>query len=156
MRPVLLRQGRIFLGLGHMVMPPSPGVSAHCRKMSSVLTIVGDKWTVMIVMVLSERPRRFNDMKRTIGGISQQMLTRTLKALERDGFVSRTVHPTVPPQVEYALTDLGYSLAEPLRALGAWAGARLDEIDGNRLRYDIGKGVHLGQSAPAPGEAMTH
>ena len=121
-----------------MDMAATPGVSAHCRKMSSVLTIVGDKWTVMIVMVLAERPRRFNDLKRTIGGISQQMLTRTLKVLERDGAVSRTVRPTVPPQVEYALTDLGRSLSEPLRALGAWAGAHLEAIDENRRRYDRG------------------
>ena len=119
-----------------MDMPAPAGVSAHCRKMSSVLTIVGDKWTVMIVMVLVERPRRFNDIKRTIGGISQQMLTRTLKALERDGAVSRTVHPTVPPQVEYALTDLGHSLAHPLRSLGTWAGEHLDAIEHNRRRYD--------------------
>lgn len=124
-----------------MDMPASPGVSDQCRKMSSVLTIVGDKWTVMIVMVLIDRPRRFNDLKRTIGGISQQMLTRTLKALERDGMASRTVHPTVPPQVEYALTDLGYSLAEPLRALGDWARAHLEQIDQNRLRYDLGRAV---------------
>lgn len=122
-----------------MSLPATPGVSAHCRKMSGVLSIVGDKWTVMIVMVLTERPRRFNDIKRTIGGISQQMLTRTLKALERDGMVSRTVHPTVPPQVEYALTDLGHSLSEPLRALGAWAGRHLDLIDQNRLRYDLAR-----------------
>uniref|UniRef100_UPI0035CCA971 winged helix-turn-helix transcriptional regulator n=1 Tax=uncultured Sphingomonas sp. TaxID=158754 RepID=UPI0035CCA971 len=127
-----------------MDMPASPGVSAHCRKMSSVLTIVGDKWTVMIVMVLMERPRRFNDIKRTIGGISQQMLTRTLKALGRDGMVRRTVHPTVPPRVEYALTDLGYSLAEPLRALGVWASAHLEQIEGNRIRYDLGKSDELG------------
>lgn len=119
-----------------MHMPAPEGVSTHCRKMSSVLTIVGDKWTVMIVMVLTEHPRRFNDIKRTIGGISQQMLTRTLKALERDGMVSRTVRPTLPPQVEYALTDLGYSLAEPLQALGVWAGGHLDQIEGNRRSYD--------------------
>jgi len=135
-----------------MDMPASPGVSAHCRKMSGVLTIVGDKWTVMIVMVLTERPRRFNDIKRTIGGISQQMLTRTLKALERDGMVSRTVHPTVPPQVEYALTELGYSLSEPLRALGAWARAHIEEIDGNRLKYDLIRGIGLKKTAP-PGFA---
>ncbi len=120
-----------------MDMPATPGVSANCRRMSSVLSLVGDKWTVMIVMVLVERPRRFNDIKRTIGGISQQMLTRTLKALDRDGMVSRTVHPTVPPQVEYALTDLGHSLSEPLRALGSWAGRHLELIDENRLRYDM-------------------
>lgn len=119
-----------------MDMPATPGINADCRRMSSVLSLVGDKWTVMIVMVLAERPRRFNDIKRTIGGISQQMLTRTLKALDRDGMVSRTVHPTVPPQVEYALTDLGYSLSEPLRALGAWSGKHLELIDENRHRYD--------------------
>jgi DNA-binding HxlR family transcriptional regulator len=101
----------------------------ECRKMSGILSIVGDKWTVMIVMVLVERPRRFNDLKRTIGGISQQMLTRTLKALERDGMVRRTVHPTVPPQVEYALTALGHSLALPVRDLGRWAREHLDEIE---------------------------
>ena len=122
-----------------MDMPASPGVSAHCRRMNSVLNLVGDKWTVMIVMVLIAHPRRFNDIKRTIGGISQQMLTRTLKALERDGMVSRTVYPTVPPQVEYALTQLGHSLATPLRALGTWAGEHLEEIDDNRLRYDLDK-----------------
>jgi DNA-binding HxlR family transcriptional regulator len=119
-----------------MDMPASPGISARCREMSGVLTIVGDKWTVMIVMVLIERPRRFNEIKRTIGGISQQMLTRTLKALERDGMVSRTVHPTVPPQVEYALTALGHSLSKPLRDLGSWASAHLEQIQANRSSYD--------------------
>ena len=116
--------------------PVAAGVSDQCRKLSGILTIIGDKWTVMIVMILTERPRRFNDIKRTIGGISQQMQTRTLKALERNGMVSRTVYPTVPPQVEYALTELGQSLAVPLRALGAWAGAHLDTIDEHRARYD--------------------
>lgn len=119
-----------------MHMPAPAGMSSHCRKMSEVLTIVGDKWTVMIVMVIIDHPRRFNDIKRTVGGISQQMLTRTLKALERDGMVSRTVHPTVPPQVEYALTDLGQSLAKPLHTLGIWASQHLEEIEGNRQRYD--------------------
>lgn len=132
-----------------MDMPSTPGVSANCRRMSSVLSLVGDKWTVMIVMVLVERPRRFNDIKRTIGGISQQMLTRTLKALDRDGMVSRTVHPTVPPQVEYALTELGYSLSEPLRALGTWAGKHLELIDENRLRYDTAGDIGAGAAAHA-------
>lgn len=118
-----------------MDFPASPGTNAQCLKLSDVLNIVGDKWTVMVVRVIIAHPRRFNDIKRTIGGISQQMLTRTLKALERDGMVSRTVHPTVPPQVEYALTPLGQSLARPLNALALWAGEHLEEIEGNRQRY---------------------
>lgn len=109
---------------------------AGCSGVGDILARVGDKWTVLVVMSLGERPRRFNDLKRRIGGVSQQMLTRTLKALERDGMVSRTVRPTVPPQVEYALTPLGASLAEPVRALGDWAVAHLDTIHARRARYD--------------------
>jgi DNA-binding HxlR family transcriptional regulator len=119
-----------------MALPAQPGLHTDCRKISEILSRVGDKWTVLIVMVLRERPRRFNDIKRTVGGISQQMLTRTLKALERDGMVSRTVHPTVPPQVEYELTALGHSLSEPVMQLGTWAGRHLGEIEANRARYD--------------------
>jgi DNA-binding HxlR family transcriptional regulator len=119
-----------------MNLPAHPGENNDCRRVGSILSLVGDKWTVMIVMILREGPRRFNDIKRTVGGISQQMLTRTLKALERDGMVLRTVHPTVPPQVEYQLTLLGHSLAEPVIQLGAWAGAHLEEIERNRTRFD--------------------
>lgn len=119
-----------------MSLPTLPGIHADCRRVSGVLSLVGDKWTVMIVMVLRERPMRFNELKRTVGGISQQMLTRTLKALERDGMVTRTVHPTVPPQVEYALTALGHSLSEPVIQLGKWVEWHLEEIEGNRMRYD--------------------
>jgi DNA-binding HxlR family transcriptional regulator len=92
-----------------------------CRKVSQVLARVGDKWSVLVVMLLRDGPRRFNDIKRTVGGISQQMLTRTLRSLERDGMVTRTMFPTIPPQVEYALTDLGHSLSKPVLALGLWA-----------------------------------
>lgn len=109
---------------------------AGCSGVSDILGRIGDKWTVLVVMSLGERPRRFNDLKRRIGGVSQQMLTRTLKGLERDGMVSRTVRPTVPPQVEYALTSLGASLAEPVRALGDWAFAHLAQINEHRDRYD--------------------
>lgn len=109
---------------------------AGCSGVSDILGRIGDKWTVLVVMSLGERPRRFNDLKRRIGGVSQQMLTRTLKALERDGMVSRTVRPTVPPQVEYSLTPLGVSLAEPVGALGDWAFARLAEINERRAAYD--------------------
>ena len=114
---------------------PEP-IHVECKRFSSVLSRIGDKWTVMIVLTLTERPRRFNDIKRTIGGISQQMLARTLRALERDGMVARTVHPTVPPQVEYALTALGRSLADPIRELGFWAGTNIAEIESNRLAFD--------------------
>ncbi|MFS0772972.1 winged helix-turn-helix transcriptional regulator [Sphingomonas sp. 1P08PE] len=114
---------------------PEP-VHVECKRFSGILSLIGDKWTVMIVMTLAERPRRFNDIKRTIGGISQQMLARTLRALERDGMVDRTVHPTVPPQVEYALTALGRSLADPIRELGYWAGAHIVEIESNRSAFD--------------------
>ncbi len=118
---------------------PLPLDHNDCREVSRILGLVGDKWTVLIVMTLRERPRRFNEIRRVVGGISQQMLTRTLKALERDGLVSRTVFPTVPPQVEYALTELGHSLSRPVMELGQWAGAHLPEIHAHRARYDAGR-----------------
>jgi DNA-binding HxlR family transcriptional regulator len=99
---------------------------------------MGDKWTVLTIAMLDEQPRRFNELKRLIGGISQQMLTRTLKALERDGMVTRKVHPTVPPQVEYGLTDLGRSLAVPLIQLGMWVLDHLGDIEAHRAVYDEG------------------
>lgn len=113
-----------------------PADRAECREISGILARVGDKWTVLIIMALQEGPRRFNAIKRAVSGISQQMLTRTLKNLERDGLVSRTVHPTVPPQVEYALTGLGVSLSQPVAALGMWARANLVDIVRKRTSYD--------------------
>ncbi|MEI9900164.1 MAG: helix-turn-helix domain-containing protein [Hyphomicrobium sp.] len=104
--------------------------------MSEILSRVGDKWTMQVVVALRDRPRRFNDLKRHVGGISQQMLTRTLKTLERDGMVERTVCATTPPQVEYALTALGRSLSEPVRQLAQWARAHLATIHSNRSHYD--------------------
>ncbi len=119
-----------------MDMPIPLDEHSDCRSVSEILGRVGDKWTVLVVMALRARPRRFNDIKRAVGGVSQQMLTRTLRMLERDGMVSRTVYPTVPPQVEYALTDLGRSLSEPVIQLGQWAQAHLGVIYDNRERYD--------------------
>ena len=111
-------------------------LSDDCRKVSQVLARVGDKWSVLTVMLLRDRPRRFNEMKRIVGGISQQMLTRTLRGLERDGMVTRTIFPTSPPQVEYALTDLGRSLSKPVLALGMWAQEHIAQIDAARGRFD--------------------
>lgn len=101
-----------------------------------VLGRVGDKWSLLVIVLLQPSPRRFNDMKRSIDGISQQMLTRTLRALERDGLVSRSIFPSSPPQVEYALTRLGRSFCEPALALGQWACDHLREIDEAQRRFD--------------------
>jgi DNA-binding HxlR family transcriptional regulator len=115
---------------------PHPHANPDCRAVSELLSRVGDKWTVLIVKSLVARPCRFNELKREIGGISQQMLTRTLRTLERDGMVERIVHPTVPPSVEYRLTDFGRSLAVPVMALADWTFAHLPQIHANRAAYD--------------------
>lgn len=107
-----------------------------CRVVGTVLARIGDKWSILVVMTLTDGPRRFNDLKRTIGGISQRMLTFTLRGLERDGLVSRTVYPTIPPRVDYELTPLGRSLQAPVQALGSWAFANLPAIQAARTRFD--------------------
>jgi DNA-binding HxlR family transcriptional regulator len=107
-----------------------------CSTISKVLARIGDKWTVLVVSLLGAGAKRFNEIKREVGGISQRMLTLTLRALERDGLVTRTVHPTVPPSVEYALTDLGRSLLGPVKALGAWALANQRKMEEARRCYD--------------------
>ena len=99
---------------------PDPG-SADCRAVSSVLARVGDKWSVLIIVLLGDGAKRFNEIKRMVGGISQRMLTLTLRGLERDGLVKRTQFPTIPPRVEYELTQLGKNLMTPLRSLYDWA-----------------------------------
>ena len=87
-------------------------------------------------MQLAEGERRFSEIKRGVNGISQRMLTLTLRGLERDGLVTRTIHPTVPPRVDYELTELGHSLLQPVMALGQWALAHVDQIDAARERFD--------------------
>jgi DNA-binding HxlR family transcriptional regulator len=111
-----------------------------CPAVREVLSRVGDKWSVLIVVVLGEGKRRFSELRRAIEGISQRMLTLTLKDLERDGLVTRTVHPTVPPRVEYDLTPLGRTLLEPITALADWAGANKNAIHSARDRYDARAG----------------
>lgn len=109
---------------------------SNCSRVSEVLQRVGDKWSVLVIMMLGEEPLRFNELKRRIGGVSQRMLTLTLKTLERDGLVLRTVHPTVPPRVEYRLTELGRSLSQPIEALGQWAQRNIANIDRARQAFD--------------------
>ncbi|WP_245294357.1 winged helix-turn-helix transcriptional regulator [Rhizobium aegyptiacum] len=115
-----------------------PEGSEHneCRALGQILDRVGDKWTIMVVGVLSRGPFRFNQLMREIGGVSHRMLTLTLRSLERDGLVSRTAYATIPPKVEYALTDAGRSLIEPLRILSNWAIEFRPVIEKARAEFD--------------------
>jgi DNA-binding HxlR family transcriptional regulator len=106
-----------------------------------VLSRVGDKWTVLVVSTLGDGPKRFNELRRALGSISQRMLTLTLRGLERDGLLTRTVFPTVPPRVEYELTRLGRSLLEPVSGLGSWARKNRAAIQDARHKFDAGKGT---------------
>jgi DNA-binding HxlR family transcriptional regulator len=101
-----------------------------------VLTRVGDKWSVLVIALLGHQTLRFSELKRRIEGISQRMLTLTLRQLERDGLVERTVYPTVPARVEYALTPLGATLLETVRALSTWAIEHRADIQAARSNYD--------------------
>jgi DNA-binding HxlR family transcriptional regulator len=116
--------------------PPAEHLPSDCRAVGSILARVGDKWSVLVIMQLAGGPRRFNELKRTIGGISQRMLTLTLRGLERDGLVKRTVFPTIPPRVDYELTSLGQSLKTPVENLGRWAFSNLPEIESARATFD--------------------
>jgi DNA-binding HxlR family transcriptional regulator len=120
-----------------------------CTAMADILNRIGDKWSVMIVGYLTRKTMRFNELRHSIGGISQRMLTLTLRNLERDGLVTRTVYPEIPPRVEYQLTDLGRTLTEPLDALWQWAAEHQDEVREARARYD---GEHAEPSRPHPPE----
>jgi DNA-binding HxlR family transcriptional regulator len=120
---------------------PTTDNAAHgpgkcCGPIRETLSRVGDKWSILIVGTLDAAPLRFNELRRRIVGISQRMLTRTLRELERDGLVSRTVTPTTPPSVEYALNDLGRSLLEPVKALVTWTLANYPQISKAQQRFD--------------------
>lgn len=116
-------------------------VTPQCTAVNEILSRVGDKWTVLVVSYLGNGAMRFNELRRTISGISQKMLTATLRGLERDGFVTRTVFPTIPPRVEYELTDLGRELLVPVRALGAWAVENHERVIAARNRFDAAHGA---------------
>jgi DNA-binding HxlR family transcriptional regulator len=116
--------------------PRHPKLTDECQSVSEVLARVGDKWTVLVVGLLGGGPMRFSELRRAIDGISQKMLTTTLRTLERDGLCTRKVFPSVPPRVDYELTELGRDLLVPVKALGDWAVANRERVDSARRRFD--------------------
>jgi DNA-binding HxlR family transcriptional regulator len=121
---------------GTSMLPSNLHVPEDCRAVSDVLSRVGDKWTILVVGELGNGPRRFNEVRRALGSISQRMLTLTLRGLERDGLVTRTVFPTIPPRVDYELTDLGQTLIGPLKSLFAWATSNRPMIAAAQQAFD--------------------
>ena len=110
--------------------------NSDCQKISQVLARVGEKWSILIIMLLAGGPHRFTELKRSINGISQRMLTLCLRGLERDGLINRNVIAVMPPHVEYTLTPLGISLTKPVIALGNWASDHIGDIDTARALFD--------------------
>jgi len=131
-----------------MATPASAGSGALLR---DVLARIGDKWSVIVICRLDGQPRRFNELRRLAEGITQRMLSATLRHLERDGLVRRTVYATVPPQVEYALTDRGRSLHAILYQLVDWTDGNLAGIQASRAAYDTGRATHPAPSAASMG-----
>ncbi len=113
-----------------------PSGTPEACPVREVLDRVGDKWSVHVIHMLGGRTRRFSELRRGIDGISQRMLTVTLRGLERDGLVTRTVYPVVPPRVDYALTPLGETLLETICSLVTWSEAHRTDVDASRARYD--------------------
>lgn len=111
-------------------------ISASCRSVNEILNRIGDKWSVLVVTLLGDGPMRFSELRRLINTISQKMLTTTLRGLERDGFVTRTVTPSIPPRVDYALTPLGEDLLVPVKALTQWARANRTRVEAARAEFD--------------------
>ena len=122
----------------------------ECERVAELLQLVGNKWSVLVVVLLGLGPRRFNDLKRSIPGISQRMLTRTLRELEQDGLVDRTVTSTIPPYVSYGLTTLGASLNDPVRALCDWALRHVTAIESARTTFADRYGLTGFELKPTP------
>jgi DNA-binding HxlR family transcriptional regulator len=120
--------------------PSHTDLPSDCRAISDVLARVGDKWSVLVVSKLGGGPKRFNELRREIGGISQRMLTLTLRGLERDGLVARRIVPSSPPGVQYDLTALGRDLLQPVSALSAWAIRNQGKIEQSRAKFDAKSG----------------
>ena len=123
-------------------------VTGDCRRVAPILSLIGDKWSVLVIIRLGRSPLRFSELKRSIDNISQRMLTFTLRGLERSGIVSRSVLPTNPPRVDYALTPLGRSLLEPIGLLGRWAHENADKVEAAQLVYDQRKPVEPPSLSP--------
>lgn len=107
-----------------------------CRPINDVVSLIGDKWTVLVISLLGDGSMRFGELKSSIGAISQKMLTTTLRSLERDGYVTRTVFPTIPPRVDYELTALGRDLLVPVKGLRDWALANRMRVEEARAKFD--------------------
>lgn len=118
-----------------MAIPDNHEDTARCEHISRMLARISDKWTLLVVRVLGQGPRRFNALRREVGEISQKVLASTLRELEENGFVSRTVTPVTPPQVEYALTDLGRDFLKPVQGFAEWVVANAARMDAARAEY---------------------
>lgn len=129
--------------VGTHSIPGNLDVPEECRVISDVLSRVGDKWTVLIISTLGAGPKRFGELRKSLGSISKRMLTLTLRALERDGLLTRTVFPAVPPRVQYELTPLGRSLLKPVNELVLWARKNRPAMSDAQQRFDS-------SSKPAP------
>ncbi len=108
-----------------------------CHSVSHVLARVGDKWSILVIAMLSRGSMRFSELKRSIGSISQKVLTSTLRGVERDGYITRKVTPTIPRRVDYKLTDLGTEVLVPVTALAMWAFSRRADVEAARTRFDL-------------------
>jgi DNA-binding HxlR family transcriptional regulator len=117
--------------------------SADCAT-RQILDLISDKWTTLVILLLEAGPKRFSELRNHIGGISQKMLTQTLRNLERDGLVSRTVYPEVPPRVEYTLTPLGQTLCRPLSTIACWAEEHIGEVMAAQAQYEAREGAKAG------------
>ena len=130
--------------------PKHPVHTEECRPVSEILARIGDKWSVLVVNLLGNGPLRFSALRRMIEGISQKMLTTTLRGLERDGFVIRTVFPTTPPSVAYELTELGRDLLVPVVALADWARKNQPRMDEARRAFDAQRKLSENGTATGP------
>lgn len=129
-----LAQEGTFMSPRHGKLTVTP--AERCQASREILNRVGDKWSIFIVVTLNGGPKRFNEIKRSIGIVSQRMLTLTLRGLERDGLVTRTLTPSIPPRVDYELTKLGYTLVSAIEPLVSWADRTRDAIEAARAKFD--------------------